>query len=620
MLPFKKYFLFCLLFITIYLGYSATEAFAREKQSPTKEQLATQIEQLASQPPENLVYEEVTSLSHQVIPKLSNYSSDTIAKTYLLLVNIALNEGELETAFQFARDGLAISSPNKQTQLRLQLKLAAIFVAKKQYQKLLHITEQAISNSATKTQNKYHLLALSYRSVAYAMLSKHDKALKELQNIQEVIKQNPAFKEHIALLTILANAYFHLYEYQTALTMQLKILKLRFNHNQLNGVGQTYYFLGKIYYQLQQYSDAYNAYWEADKYARKISAPIYSAYAKQGLALTLIAQQRYQSAETELLAAQKEFLQHNLMSSYLETLVTLAQIKQKVEKEQESYEYLIEAEKVFQTTSLSDDYIIFYQLLAQMYFNKNELTQAYMWQQEYSQALQKSITKITPDYTLDNIESSASTESKELALKLAQQSELTSLFSSKYQNQQFVIFLLALIILAVTFIQLFFWLKHRAKRLGVKYNSQEKPLHVLVNPNQTKHQYQIHFNMARKYSYPLTLGYLSITNWHELTFKFDKKTVDEVRLTITELISQHLSDLENAGIINEGEYLLFFPHQTEKEVSKTIDDIVQALKLRFFANLGEFSVTLSCSIKSPNYQDIDPYIFLSQLSSSSQST
>ena len=132
MLPFKNYFLFCLLFITIYLSYNTSEAFAREKQSPTKEQLATQIEQLVSQPPENLVYEEVTSLSHQVIPKLSNYSSDTIAKTYLLLVNIALNKGELETAFQFARDGLAISSPNKQTQLRLQLKLAAIFVAKKQ--------------------------------------------------------------------------------------------------------------------------------------------------------------------------------------------------------------------------------------------------------------------------------------------------------------------------------------------------------------------------------------------------------------------------------------------------------------------------------------------------------
>jgi len=620
MLILKKIFLLCQLFIAISLSFSAANAFAREKQPHTQEQLTAQIEQLILQDPENLIYKEVTELSQQIIPQLSNYPSDTIAKTYLLLVNIALNKGDLETAFQFAHDGLAISSLNKQTELRLQLKLAAIFIAKKQYQKLLSITEQAINNADTEKQSKYHLFALSYRSVAYAMLSQHSKALKELQNIQEIIQQNPAFKEHIALLTILANAYFHLNEYQTALAMQLKILKLRFNLNQLNGVGQTYYFLGNIYYHLKHYNDAYNAYWEAEEYANKISAPIYSAYAKQGLALTLIQQQNYQSAEEELFAAQKEFMQHNLMSPYLETLITFAQIHQNKQQEQESYQYLIKAEKVFQTTELSDDYIIFYQLLAQMYFTNNKLTQAYFWQQKYSQALQKNIAKDTLISTLDNQGVSASIESKELALKLAQQSELTNLFSSKYQNQQLVIFLLAVVILSITLTQLFFWLKHRAKRLGVKYNSQEKSLHVLTNPSQTKQQYQAHFNMARKYSYPLTLGYITITNWHELTFKFDKKTIGEVRLTIAELISQHLSELENAGLINDAEYLLFFPHQTEQEVSKTIDGIIEALKLRFFANLGEFSVTLSYSIKSPKYQDIDPYIFLSQLSSSTQPT
>lgn len=620
MLLIKKIFLFFQLFITIYLSFNVSNVLAQDNQSSTQEQLAAKIEQLILLPPENLTYEEVTNLSHQIIPQLSSYSSDTIAKTYLLLVNIALNKGELETAFQFAQDGLAISSPNKQIQLRLQLKLAAVFVKKKQYQKLLNITEQAISNVATEQQGKYHLFALSYRSVAYAMLSQHNKALKELQNIQEIIQQNPTFKEHVELLTILANAYFHLNEYQTALAMQLRILKLRFNHNQLNGVGQTYYFLGKIYFHLQRYNDAYNAYWEAEEYAEKISAPIYRAYAKQGLALTLIKQKHYQRAEKELLAAQQEFLKNNLISSYLETLITFTQISQSMEKIPESYQYLIEAEKASQSTTLNDDYIVFYQLLAQMYFAQHELTQAYKWQQKYSQALESNIAKNTLISTLDNRGMSASTESKELALKLAQQSELTSLFSSKYQNQQLVIFLLALVILAITLIQLFFWLKHRAKKLSVKYNAQEKPLHVLTTPNHTKQQYQTHFNMARKYNYPLTLGYLSITNWHELTFKFDKKTVAEVRLTIIDLISQHLSELESAGLINEGEYLLFFPHQAEKEVSKTVNDIIQALKLRFFANLGDFSVTLAYSIKSPNYQDIDPYIFLSHLTHSSQST
>lgn len=44
-----------------------------------------------------------------------------------------------------------------------------------------------------------------------------------------------------------------------------------------------------------------------------------------------------------------------------------------------------------------------------------------------------------------------------------------------------------------------------------------------------------------------------------------------------------------------------------------MDKIVDALKVRFFANLGEFSVNIVFSLDAPNVQDIDPYIFLSRL-------
>ena len=46
---------------------------------------------------------------------------------------------------------------------------------------------------------------------------------------------------------------------------------------------------------------------------------------------------------------------------------------------------------------------------------------------------------------------------------------------------------------------------------------------------------------------------------------------------------------------------------------KKMDKIVDALKVRFFANLGEFSVNIVFSLDAPNVQDIDPYIFLSRL-------
>ncbi|MCI2282131.1 hypothetical protein L3081_00355 [Colwellia sp. MSW7] len=61
---------------------------------------------------------------------------------------------------------------------------------------------------------------------------------------------------------------------------------------------------------------------------------------------------------------------------------------------------------------------------------------------------------------------------------------------------------------------------------------------------------------------------------------------------------------------------LFFLTKDKKEVSQVIEKLVLDIKLRFFANLGEFSVIIAYAIESPNFQDIDPYIYLSQLSDS----
>ena len=212
-----------------------------------------------------------------------------------------------------------------------------------------------------------------------------------------------------------------------------------------------------------------------------------------------------------------------------------------------------------------------------------------------------------------------SSEARKLTLKLAEKSELTSAFTSKYQQQQAIIFLLAFIIVALLFSQLVIWLRRRAKRSNNKYNTHEKPRFILANPAQTKQLYQTNFNMAKKYSYSLTLGYISISNWQELTFKFNQKIVNEVSVGIASLIHEYINEFEHAGLINDGEYLLFFPHQSKEEARLTMEKIIQALRLRFFANLGEFSVTLSYSIESPDFQDIDPYIFLSRLSAAVKS-
>lgn len=594
----------------------------------SQEKLITQVEHLFEQNTETLNYHNVIELSNTIINQRINYPNDIVAKIYLLLANVASNKGELETALQFTNYGLAIASQNQTTRLRLQISLAKIFSDKKQYQQLLTTVQQAINTPQKKKNTTYFLIALSYRSVAFAMLGQHAKALVDLQEVEAVIQKNPAFSEHISLLTILANAYYHLGDYQTTLTVQLRILKLRFNINQLSNIDQTYFHLANAYYRLNRFNDAYTAYWEAKNYAVKKDAPIYVGYASQGLSLTLLHQKQYTAAKNEILQAKELFYENNLATHYLESIIILTQIYHAIKQEDQVFSLLLEGEKLASNIKLTADYIIFYQYLADMYLVKKNLNKAYLWQNKYSKALLESILFINKIIDLNSYSTSskvtiksnknipASTKSRELAIKLAEQSELTSSFSSKFRKQQLFILESIIVTSSLLIFIVFLWIKQRRNKLQTEYETLEKPSYILANSIQTKQLYQTSFNMARKYNYPLTLGYISITNWQELTFQFNKKTVSEVNRGIARLINEQLNEFESAGLINNGEYLLLFPHQNKENVTKTVENLVSALKLRFFANLGEFSVIIAYSIESPDFQDIDPYIFLSRLSSS----
>ena len=76
---------------------------------------------------------------------------------------------------------------------------------------------------------------------------------------------------------------------------------------------------------------------------------------------------------------------------------------------------------------------------------------------------------------------------------------------------------------------------------------------------------------------------------------------------------EQLTEFDQAGLLNDGEYLLLFEHQCEDEVKGKIISLEQALSVRFFANLGDFSVTISYALKKPDFKDIDPYVFLARL-------
>ena len=67
-------------------------------------------------------------------------------------------------------------------------------------------------------------------------------------------------------------------------------------------------------------------------------------------------------------------------------------------------------------------------------------------------------------------------------------------------------------------------------------------------------------------------------------------------------------------MINDGEYLFLAPHWSNQELDEFLSNLSKAFDLQFFANLGDFSLTMRYAVETPSIQDIDPYIFLSRLS------
>jgi len=572
---------------------------------------------------ESLDNEQVRMLASNVLPNRQHYPNEVIAKLFLLLADIEINKGDINSAFEYSQHGLAILTSNKNIKLRLQLKLAQLYVAKKQYGKLLEVAQKAVFESEQVDKIKYKLFALSYRSVALATLGQHQQALVDLQQVEQDIAKSHLFNEHIELFTILATAYYQLGDYQTVLTLQLKILKLRFELEQKENISQTYLALGYAYLYLQRFDDAYNAFWEAKYYAEKKAAVINVAKANKGLGISLLKQQQYNAAIVELQHAANTFQQKKLHSDLVETLVALAKVKLNAGHEKQGYELLDKILTLLDGKALSLEFTGFYRMLAAMYFEQGSYQEAYIWQKKHSQLL---LTKVNNkkkaansahhfyNQPLNILKGEQSIiQSRELAVKLAKDNELSNSFSLKLQQQKSIIISLSVLIVLLLITFFGFIIKLRTKKRVSVYESEERPSYILASPMQTKHDYQLAFKKARTYQYPLRVSYFVIENWQELIFLCSKKSLNEVRRDIASVINEQLTEFDQAGLLNDGEYLLLFEHQSEEEIKEKITSLAQALSVRFFANLGDFSVTINYELKSPDYKDIDPYIFLARL-------
>lgn len=559
---------------------------------------------------------KVSILSNKIIQQRQLYPSNIITKVYILLANVAKNNNDFARAFQFAQDGLSLRNIKLVQKLDLQLILASGYYSKGQYQKVIELTDNIISIASSADKTAQLLLALAYRSMAYALTAQHHLAFLGLEQIAGIVQQKETFSENIQLLEILAIAHYYLGDYQTSLTMHHQILKLRLALSPPNNLERTYYNLGSAYHHLGLLDDAYNAYWLAKEYADKNANPIDMAVTQLGLGLILYLQKDFQASYQALMLAEQALKGRNLPKAYLSTLIALAKSSLKTNRQAFAFKVLTQAQFTAQNVELTKDQIELYALLADKYKTLGKFEQAFVYLNKYLVLVKQFTVADRQSMELRSREQFNRDKNKQMVIKLSQESELAASFNNKFKRQHELIVGLILLVFILIIIMVCYWLKQRSIRMHRAYEEREKPNDFLENPIKTKQMYQLAFKKARKFTYPLAIGYLSVDNWKELSFHFNKKTLAEVSKTIAILINEHISEFDQVGLINEGEYLLLCPHQTCQATADQFKKLVAALKVRFFANLGEFSVNISFACNAPNIQDIDPYIFLSKLSES----
>lgn len=608
-----KYIFLILFFVTL------SSADALEDSADTNfENKANEIEKFFLLH-ENIVSNDKAIITAQdVIQNRTKYSNSTIARAFIVLANIAYNKGDSSQAFQFALDGLSLSGLSDELKLNLILKITKGYYKELQFEEVLEHADLALKLTYGIEQVPTRIIALSYKAMALSTLGEPEKANTILNKI-ELLIQNNQFFEHISVLEILADAYLFQRDFQTAISLYNKVITLKFDRAQLINLGHTFLSLAKAYHSNDKLDDAYNAYWESRVHAGEYNLPIQAALADLGLGQVLYQQEKFTQAYKVLKEAYSALSKEDLVSSYLDTLIALAMTSEKVDsREQENW--LEKVQKLAQGRTLTPEQIVVFKMLAEMSFKNEKFKEAYVYQARYLSLFKAHFPILKPTLAPKHTQKSSVSNNRQLVMKLSDHSDLSVNYETKFKKQEMLIFWLSFVLIIVLTVLIIIWVRRNRKTHEHYSGSAEFNGNTIASPNQTKQLYQFMFKMARKYQYPLTISYIVVENWNELAFHFDKKTVKEVNNTLSTLISEYINEFDRAGKINDGEYILMCPHQHSKVIQSNLGKLAEALKVRFFANIGDFSVKIKYSCDMPSVQDIDPYLFLSRLSESHSKT
>ncbi len=563
---------------------------------------------------ETLISQEVVDVAQFVISHRNDYSSNMVARAFSLLSDVAFNRGNVIAALQFAQYGSEADKTDVIIQLDILLKIARGYYAQGKYIQLRNTSQKAAWLAEQASNMNFHLQALAYSAVAYALSADYELATAELIKVESLLNQNQQDVDQITLLEIIAEAHFNLAEYDNAVDILNRVLKLRTEMSIMQGIARTYNLMANAYYQSQHYDDAYNAFWQSLQFSQQYKLDIRAAYAELGLGQVLYQQQQFSLARERLGNALLVFNQHNLVQVKLSTQISLVKVMYALGQHSEADKILLSAQSLAETLVLSRQQIDFYLLLTDYYQKQKQYEHAVKAQTLYLTAYQGFYPNVQVKSLWQSAASTTSHRAKQIAMNLAEKSELNLAFSDKYYRQQSLIILLVVVLVCTMVFMVFWRFRLHRQRLKYGYDEIELPKSRLAKPVQTKRWYQQQYKMARKYQYNVAIAYLQIENWQELSFHFSDKILADISQALAIIVNENLDEEDYSGVISAGEYLFLCPHQTPEQVLIKFTAIKHAIKTRFFANLGDYSVKIRFSIDSPNIQDIDPYVFLSRLS------
>jgi GGDEF domain-containing protein len=568
---------------------------------------------------ESLTAQDVANVAQAVVNNHEKYNSNMVAKAFSLLSDMAFNHGDLLAAFQLAEKGGQLSNIDVTIQLNLLLKMARGYYAQGNFIQLKDISQKAAWLAEQANNMNYHLQALAYSVVAYALSADYSLAITELNKVEVLLAQSLNDIDQVTLLEIIAQAHFSLSEFDNTVEILNRVLKLRTDMPNTPAIAQSYQLLANAYYQLQQFDNAYNAFWQSLQFSQQFKLNIRAANAELGLGQVLYQQQQFTKAKQRLENAQVVFNQHNLHQLELSAQISLVKVLYQLNQTEEADTMLLSAQSLAENVVLLPQQIELFLLLTDYYIKQHELPQAITMHKRYLSLYQGFYPNISVNSTYANAAKATSNKAKQLALNIAEQSQLSLEFNDKYRQQQRLIILLAIALSCSVIVVIYGRFKLHRQQLNRGYNEIEIPPTHLAQPAETKRWYQQQYKMARKYQYSISVAYLEIENWQELSFHFNRKILNDVSQALAKIINENLDEEDFAGVISAGEYLFLCPHQSPEQIEVKFTRINQAIKTRFFVNLADYSVKIRYSIASPTIQDIDPYVFLSRLSEGTSS-